>query len=317
MQPSQASTETRLPRAVQAQMAAIEARRQARPGAEAGSVAPDGDKPAVPAAPAATPPADPAVDPRESDPGYWKQRFQVTQGLLSKERGDMKARVDALLQQVADLTSQVQTLQANGTTTTKPKVDITRFYTPEQIKAYGEEQCAVMAETAMRAATEEAQRLIDAAVQPLKQREEQKKVDEEAARKQAFIDALIAEKPNYPELDKDPRWHLWLAEIDPNTDMQRQEVLTKHVHAGNAKAVAKMMNAWERSVATPQPPIAPSGGAPAADAGGGPPPADPTLTAPSDAEVKDFYKRAGLGKVKDDERVRFEARLKLRATARA
>ena len=46
------------------------------------------------------------------------------------------------------------------------------------------------------------------------------------------------------------------------------------------------------------------------------PPASQGLAAPTGDEVKDFYKRSALGKVKDSERVEFEARLKLRTPRR-
>jgi hypothetical protein len=57
------------------------------------------------------------------------------------------------------------------------------------------------------------------------------------------------------------------------------------------------------------PPVAP----PPAGAGGpDTPPAAATRSGyPTPAEIKDFYKRAGLGKVSDAERTTFEARLKL------
>jgi hypothetical protein len=318
MQPSTARSETRLPRAVQAQMAAIEARRQPAPGAESGTPAP-AEQPAPPATAAAAAstatPAEPPVDPRENDPGYWRQRFQVTSGLLSKERQESKSRQDQLAQQVADLTTQVRQSEAPKPGD-KPKADIAQFFTPEQIKLYGPEQCEVMAQTALQAAQSEAQRLIDAAVQPLKERQEREAHDAEAARKQKFIEALIAEKPNYEALDVDPRWITWLQEDDENTGVRRQQILNTHVLSGNAKQVARMMTTWERSVQTPQPPVAPSGSG-AAPAGGDAPVVDTSLTAPTDQEVRAFYTRAGIGKVTDAERVTFEARMKLRAARRA
>lgn len=315
MQPTQATNDTRLPRAVERQMARINARRQPAPGAESGDV--QSEQPGA-VAPTVTPPAGdtPPVDPRESDPAYWKQRFHVTSGLLTKERNDSKARYDEQQRQIAELTTQVQSLQAKNPPA-DDEVDIAQFYTPEQIKTYGEEQCRVMAATAIRAAKSHAQKLIDAAVQPLKEREQQTKQSEIEARKQAFIDALIEAKPDYETVDKDPRWLLWLAQDDENTGVQRQQLLDSHIQRGNAKGVARMMTTWEKSVALPQPPVSPSGSG-AAPAGGDAPPANgPALTAPTDAEVKDFYKRSAIGKVKDDERQTFEARLKLRNRAHA
>ena len=56
----------------------------------------------------------------------------------------------------------------------------------------------------------------------------------------------------------------------------------------------------------PTPPIA--AGATGGN-GGDVPPGSPVLAYPTSTEIKDFYKRSALGKVKDKERQEFEARM--------
>lgn len=320
MTASVAQTETRLPRAVVRQSAAIAAR--FAPAESATST------PAVPAAPASVPaaasatpaaPPAPAIDPRDSDPNYWKQRFNVTSGLLAKERTDRKAERDESNRQITELRTTAATSKA---AVPDADIDLTQFYTPAQIETYGEEQCRVMATTAMKAAKQNAQALIDAAVQPLKEQREREVTDAKAARLAAFHDKLAELHPSYREDDVDPRWsdeHTgWLAQEDANTGVPRQRMLNIHLENLDATKVAKMFKDWKATVApaVPTPPLAPSGSG-ASPTGEAVPAAASASGAPSDAEVKDYYKRSAIGKVKDDERVAFEARLKLRHSAAA
>ncbi len=320
MTASAAPSAIRLPRAIERQLAATAARYAA---AETGA-SPSADATAAPAAtPAATPattpetPAAPAADPRENDPNYWRQRFSVTSGILAKERAARQEERAEWIRKNTELQSQA----TSSTTTvadTDAEINLADFYTPAQIEAYGEEQCRVMAKTAMDAARKTAQKLIDDAVRPLREERERETTDKATARKAAFVDKLIELVPDYQTIDVDPRWSDettgWLAQEDEN-GVQRQQLLNIHIGNFDAPRVAKMFKQFLKSVETtaPVPPVAPSGTG-AAPAGDGTPPASASgaLTAPTDQEVKDFFKKSSLGKVKDDERVAFEARLKLR-----
>lgn len=326
MQPNKASNETKLPRAILRRSAAIEARYAPKLPAE-----PDNPNPADPTAPAATapaeppaPPAEPAIppapagDPRHSDPAYWQQRFQVTQGILESERRERRTAVDELHQQITELQEQLRVLQAQA----KPvaKADIAKFFTPEQIALYGEEQCETMAQTAMRAATDTAQTLIDAAVQPLRDQQQRDAANTTAGRKQAFTDKLTELVPDWQTIDKEPGFIAWLSEDDEN-EVQRQSVLNIHVGNLNALGCAKMMRVWKATqaaapaaapAASRVPPMAPSGSGASNDVLAAPTAAPSAAGGhPTAAEKKAFYTRSALGKVKDTERVAFEARLAL------
>ncbi len=321
MSASVASNETRLPRAVVRQSAAIAAR--FAPAEPVTSPAADPTAPAAQPAsgPATTvdPAAHPAVDPRENDPNYWKQRFSVTSGILAKERSDRQSERNELNRRLTELQTQSQSPKA---AVPDAPIDLSKFYTPEQIEQYGEEQCRVMAKTAMDAAKQTAQSLIDAAVQPLKEERQREVADAVKAKKDTFYAKLGELYPEYATDDLDPRWcdeHTgWLAQEDEN-GVVRQQLLNIHLQSLDAPKVAKMFKQWKASItAAPLvPPVTPSGsGAAPSDAGA--PPATGTATgAPSDQEVKDYYKKSALGKVKDDERVAFEARMKLRNRAAA
>lgn len=325
MQPTQAPNTLKLPRAVLRRSAAIEARYAPKTTDEP-ETPPAGDEaaPAATTAPA-TPPATPvdtqtpapAGDPRDSDPNYWKQRFQVTEGILRRERADRQTQTEGLHQQVTELQGQIRVLQAQSSPT--QKIDVSKYFTPEQIALYGEEQCETMAATAERAATVKAEELINAAVQPLKDAQARTATNNAAAEQQAFTDKLSELVPDWQAWDVDQGWRDWLAEDDEN-GVQRQSLLDIHIRNRNAVACGRMFMAWNatrtRAPAPPPqrtPPVAPSGSgaAPGDTQAAAPAAPEGAQGRPSSAEIKDFYKRASLGKVKDAERTAFEARLAL------
>jgi len=328
MQPTTASNETKLPRAVLRRSQAINDRIAARnkpaePEPNPTSNATPATEPAAAPAPAAEPQAAaPAADPRDSDPSYWQQRFKVTEGILRRERTDRATERDSLHQRIAKLEDESRTLQA----TAKPAddaIDLTQFYTPAQIEQYGEEQCRVMAGTALRAARATAQQAIDAAVRPVREAQERQQTNNADAARTGFEDALTEQLPNWREVDADQRWRAWLAEEDEN-EVVRQTILNVYITNANATGATRMMKKWMTSVAPapkppapPPPPMTPSGTGANPEGGNAPPPTPAQQAgAPTDAEVKDFYKRSALGKVKDTERTAFEARLALRNGAR-
>jgi hypothetical protein len=319
MQSQTNPNDTKLPRAILKRSAAINARYAKTDESEipaAGAAAPATEPASNPATPAE--PAAPAVvvDPRENDPAYWKQRFSVTSGLLARERDDNSTALRGLRQRVSELQGQLEVAQASRPAGEPVAVDVKKFFTDAQIEQYGPEQCETMARAAMTAAHETAKTLVDAAVRPFKEEQQTREEDDKARVMREFKDKLFELVPDWQEIDKDQRWLDWLADDDEN-GVSRQGVLTEHIERQNAARAAKMFLAWKKSVAPApaapaapaQPPITPSG----TGAGGGEGPANaaavPGAGRPTATEIKDFYKRAALGKVKPEERVAFEARL--------
>lgn len=345
----QGSNETRLPRAVLRQSAALQARLDGRnkpPESEqlnptqVASEGEGGEPSKTELAARATSDLEVAniyspEDPRKGeDAAYWKARFGSTSGLLARERTESRQRMNALQTQVSELQGQIETLKLS-TPTAAAKPDIATFFTPEQIAKYGDEQCEVMATTAMRAASETAKKLVDAAVQPLKEQRETTQRNEVETAKQAFNDELTRLYPNWPTDDVDPSWIAWLEEIDDMTEEPRGKILDSHVRRGNAGGAARMFKAWKASKKPapapaaaapppppPAPPMTPSSRAGAPGPGdGGTQVANSEAAAkgvPSAVEIKDFYKRQAIkkpgqqGYVTDKERTEFEARLRLR-----
>jgi hypothetical protein len=316
MSASPALKETRVPRQVSERLSAsIKRYTPAEPVAQnpAEGAAP-ADPPAAPPAPPANIQAEPQGDPRHADPKYWQQRFDVTSGILSREREQRVTERTTLNSQITELQTKVEHLSQLAEKAAPPaEIDLKQFFTDAQIESYGEEQCRVMAQTALKAASSEAQKMIDAAVRPLKQQRETDATTEAEKRKQAFVDKLTELVPDWQVTDQDPRWvdetTGWLAQEDEHGAL-RQDILNQHIRSGNAAGAAKMFKAFAKTLTVPTPPVPPSGSG--AGAGEGAQPPAQGLTAPSDTDVKLFYKNSALGKVSDSQRVEFEARMKLR-----
>lgn len=317
MQASQASNETRLPRAVLRRSAAITARLEAqRAESEASSAAPA--PPASPSADAAppaepTPPtvvAPPAEDPRHSDPLYWKQRFDVTAGVLRAEREARAAEVAEFNRRLADQEDQIRALQAQLEQPQAP--DLTQILTKDQIETLGEDEARAVVDTALSVARDAARKAIEAEIKPLRDAKDREQARARVDNQAAFLTALAEEVPDFNEVNASEGWLAWLAQDDETTGVQRQILLDQHVGRGDSKRVAGMLKTYKKLAegATPTPPITPQGSGAAMP---GTPPPQQMPSAPTKAEIKDYYKRAALGKVKDSERQEFEARMKLRA----
>ena len=309
MQAASAKNETRLPRAVLKVSEAIKAHIDARNEPKTDPV--DPNAPPVDPSAQATPPADPnpPADPRAADPAYWKQRFEVTAGVLKAERDGRKADAQGFQQQISELREQMRSLQTTQTPSTA--VDLGQFFTPEQVTLLGEDEATAIAKAALSTAQKTVKDAIEAEIKPLKDAAKNAQVQEAKDRATAFQDKLTEQVPNWQAIDAGDDWKAWLAEEDESTGVERQGLLDAHVSKANAVKVAAMFRAFLKTKELPVPPVTPNG---TGASPGGEPPVQPNpqgLGKPTPAEVKDFYKRAALGKVKDQERIAFEARLRL------
>lgn len=313
MQTAASHDTTRLPRQVRDRIKAIDAHLAESKASPADAPPPppaDGADPGITdpgAQPAAA--ASPAADPRELDPAYWRGRFDVVQGMLRKQREEANDRATQLNQRITDLEQENRTLKASGAHGTPAKVDLSAFFTPEQIEQFGEDQCEAIANATLKGARATVQQEIEAQVKPLRDRADADAKAAKQAKEDAFWDKLAELVPDYEAVDATDEWREWLSQKDENTGLVRQRILNQHHAALDAVQCAKVFQAYAKSKARPAPPVAPSGGA--GSGGGEDPPANtPAQGYPSQAEMKDYYKRAKLGKVKEAERVAFEARLR-------
>lgn len=333
-QASGASNETQLPRAVIRRSQAINARLAARserqpdpadptaPTASASAVdeatPPGSGAPAPAAAPPASP--TPAVDPRESDPVYWRHRFKTIEGVLKVEREQHRTERDRFNQELTQLQEQVRSLRAAQPA---PAIDLSKLFTPEQIEKHGEEHLTTIATTAQKAAREEAQALINTAIEPLKQRQVDTAAQTERTEQSEYMDKLLELVPDAVEIDNSETWSEWLNGLDEGTGIARRLVASHHHKARNVKQMVKMINRFKEETAPPTPPappVSPHGGG-ASDADPAPAQASTGLTVPTEAEIRDFTRRSATlrkgqkGYVTDEERKLFDKRLGLKFAA--
>lgn len=334
MQTQHGQNDTVLPRAIRRQMARVNEKLEANASAaasapppqatEAAAAVTDGDSgtgaPAQTSAPAAPAPAPAAADPRENDPGYWKARFKVTEGMLRRAQEDLRqAQADAD-QTIQELRNQLAELQAR-TPASPSQVDISTIFSPEQIEQFGEEQCRVMAQAAIKAARTQADELIKQELAPIKKEREEQRRQAQQSTEQAFWTRLKELTPDWSEINGMDDWLVWLTEKDDTTKLLRQDILDAHrrgLDADGASALFEEFRRQKLGKPTKEPPVAPprsggensgAGDRSAATGGRGYPTPD---------EIRDYHKRAATIRnprdprfVTDKERKEFEARLQL------
>lgn len=308
------SPTTRLPRAIVRQSERI---RQMvddrnRPPTPADPPAPRAASPAAPGAPTAPTPASPDAtaatasglppgDPRENSVDYWRARAQAVFGMFRRER-----------ELTADLKNKVRDLQLERevkAAAPAPGFDPASIFSPEARQQYGDDQLRDIAAPVLQRVDE----TVQAATRPLQDRLEAQRQSETERRYEAFTDQLVALVPDALEIDKTPAWLEWLEGVDERSGYTYLQMLKAHESRFDAQRVAGLFQQFKNRGASdfvappaPTPPIA--AGATGGN-GGDVPPGSPVLAYPTSTEIKDFYKRSALGKVKDKERQEFEARM--------
>lgn len=305
------NTETRLPRQVKAR--ADRARQMLAPTEDV-PPAPDAEPaPETPPAPAqeAQPPAPPPADPRDSDPVYWKHRFNVTDGML---KADRKRHADALRtldEQLQNALARIRELEDKAATGSDEAINLEEFFTAEEIETLGEEQARIQARTILKQAKKIAQETVAREVEPLRKKAKDEQAESARTANQKFLEGLTEMAPNWQQVNEDPRWLAYLEQKEPNTGLFLQTVLDYAQAEGDFARVARMIKDFEKTLnvapVPPDPPTVPQGHP---SVPGSPPP--PPLSGqghPSKAEIRDYYKRRTLGKISKEEITDFEARM--------
>lgn len=274
-------------------------------------------------------PVQPATeDPRHSDINYWRHRVSILDGMLRKAKTNRDADVNALREQLELVQDQ---LHKAKTSAPMPEVDIKQYFSDEEIEALGEDQAKIHAQAIAR------QRHKDA----LQQEEERSKREKEERAKEAsraqkeaaeahaqMLSDLEAAVPDWVAINKSQGWLDWLADTDPDTGLQRQELVDVAEGKKDGKALAKIMKRYIATLnITPvpaQPAVQPS-----ATGANGYTPTVPVMTKgpPSRQEMQEFFKRLSMSEgrgfkppgfrpVTPEERTEFFARLNAAQGAR-
>jgi hypothetical protein len=271
--------------------------------------------PENPAAPAPAPvePVDFATaEPITPEGKYWRQRFKVTDGLFRAARDKHAADLERRDSEAAELRGDVARLKSAQSVESAPQ-EISQFLTPQQIDELGEDQARAVVSTAIKAAREQAQALVSAELAPIKAREEAAQQRESRQRTDAFTDALDAGVPEWRDIDEDPRWLAFLGGVDRATEMNRQEIIDLAKRSMNAKPIIRLLKSFKQSqgaIDTPEVTVAPSGSAASGAGATGQAAIVVEGGVPTKAEIKEHFKLRAIGKIKEDEARKFDARLK-------
>lgn len=327
--------DTRLPRQVRERMERIEAMNgpvNGAPSPIAAEVAPPPGDAAAANPPPAPPPEeapnpnepprpdlrpfhDPALDsdPRANDPMYWRKRLSVDAGMwkqrLQRERAESDAREAELREKVTSLEAQVKQLQQAG----KPAaIDLSSLFTPEQLEALGEDQANAIAAATLKAA----QQQVTSALSEQRTAEETRRTQDTKSRlerrKREFFDDLEELVPDWAAVNAREDWLQWLTGTDSRTGQTRQAALAAGEQGLDAQAVAAVFEAFKASLLPKrEPPVAaPRAAGPTAAV----PDASDPMGPPTDAEIKDYYKRLSVNRgkgVSEEERKSMERRMAL------
>lgn len=247
-----------LPKSIQQQADALEAleKQQGNLPADPPDTpdTPPADTPPQPADP--VPPAPPS-DPRESDPEYWKQRFQTTQGVVAKIGEENQALREQNRQVIAQLTALSTQVAALSQKPAAPAADAddTPLLTDKDAEMFG----ADLIEMTQRAVSQETRKLnkiiskqaqqIDALLTKIEQTGQQVgQVQQSQATsvEESFWNALNSRLPNWRQLQDTPECQNWLVEGIPGTTLTWDNVLQTAAKQHNVGKVLEVFDMFRQ-----------------------------------------------------------------------
>jgi hypothetical protein len=270
-----------------------------------------GPKPEPAAPPAAQPTTKPADDRRNSEE-YWQHRERVLEGMIP---GAVEKATKPLQERIQQLTEQLEQAQSQ-IPEPEPSINLAELYGEDMLEEFGEDHLKRIAIASVKMARNEAKQQAAAQVQPLADQVAATQETSQKNREAAYFAALTDACPGWRDVNESVEWRRWLAQPDPSTGYQRQQLLDYYRERQDVERTAGLFDAFHRDQAaiTPEsPPQYPQGRAAGAT------PGEPAAVASvSNAEVRAFYKQkafaeAGRGiyanrpdKLKEDE-ARIEA----------
>lgn len=209
--------------------------------------APQEQAPKEPVTPQPAKPVQSEPDEIDGKPAsYWKHRFDVLQGKYNAE-------VPALRKEVSELQHQIQqAAKPDGSAVERAQTAVADL-TKEEIEEFGPELVNLIhrvagsvAKSSVPADTGEIQQIR----QELQAYKDEKQQDAEAT----FWSSLEQQVPDYRQINADPAFHGWLAEIDPFSGLQRQQLLAQAQQALSASRVIALFNTFKQGAKAPQVP---------------------------------------------------------------
>ena len=245
----------------------------------------------------------PATDEPKRSEAYWEHRFNVINGKYAKEVPALQEQVRTLTKQLDEANRQIAELKSAESSTHNPG-----GLTDEQLAEFKDQFGEDFVSFVQRMISSSAAKPDNSAeVNELKRKVEQFETEKTQATAASFWAALTELVPDWKVVNNDPKFHAFLAQYDPQTGVQRQQVLTTAQQALDADGVAAVFNAYKK-----QQPQEPKSRIPDDQVD---PPTSRSTSAPeggkiwTGAEISAFYKDKAAGKyrAKPKEAERLEA----------
>lgn len=243
--------------------------------------------PQVPAvAPVATPVAPASVEAQVI--AEVENKYKTLQGMYAKDVTRTKAQLGQALEAVERLESQVKTLSTQRSEPAQPAV-----LDPKDVENFGADIIEMVKRYVEQESTEIRGRLSALETQVTG-------VAQETAhsREETFYTLLDRMVPYWREANVDPRWLAWLEVVDEVYGVPRQAALTAAFKRQDADKVARIFDAFVKSLpVAPQPAVDSLENQVAPSASGAfvepvPTPAKPLIT---QAAITSFYNKVGRG----------------------
>lgn len=223
--------------------------------------------PAEPA-PAPAPEPAPAATPADSEQSF-EHKYRTLQGIIeanSRKHNEERSRLE---QQIQQLSTQLAQIAAQPPAPAPAPAAPASLVTDKDVETYGPELLDVIG----RKAQEMAQQIVAAKMaelQPVlaKTQEQVGQVAQQAYQnvQERFFGELAKEVPDWQTVNSDARFHAWLSEVDPMSQVQRQVYLTHAQKNLDHEHAARLFNAFKSTLEPARPPVS------------APPPATPNLS---------------------------------------
>lgn len=254
----------------------------------------------------------PHDDPRYKDLSYWQTRCNVLDGFLKELRSTRATEMSAAQERISALERQVQELETKAQESSPSEVDLTKWWSAEQIELLGKDEATAMATAIERQSRAIAAAEYDRRMKPILEKQEREETAERRRLTDEFFDHLAREVPNWQEINETEEWIMFLRQDDPSSGLIRQIVIDQAMKQGKPGAIVRLLKEYIRTLGpadvAPTPAVLPNGG----QAGGqGAGTAPPTQRHPTAYEAKQFYTDVTKGRYrgKPQEEAAFLARI--------
>ncbi len=243
----------KLPTAVAKNVARIEELERANKLVHAPDAADVSTAPDVVVASVEAPTPEPVVAPQpEIKPAHdeWEHKFKTLQGMFNAEKRRAQEALASAEERNKALENQLVTVEK----TIPRKWDIRKYIPADELENYDEKQLETVLKATMSASSEELDTLVKRQIEPLKAELENAKKAANETKREAFIAALEAGCENWEEINRSPKFHAWLSEVDEISGIERQSVLSAAEARLDVKRVLTIFKAFLKAqVVRPDP----------------------------------------------------------------